>query len=504
MIFYGSSISVDIGYEGIISIETNISEKGLPILEISGLVNKSIEESKKRIINSFESIGVPFPLKNISINLSPAELYKNGTHYDLSLAATILKYTNCLTYESKKDLFIGELGYDGSIKGVKNITYLVLVAQRLGFERIFVPAENIKNLEFINHVKLYPVSNLKDLLKLDGLENKPLTPHTEVLYSETYPINFSKVLGNKTNKKILSYALAGNHHLLIKGFPGSGKSLLAKSASDLLPDLPLNQAYEVAKIYSYTGFDRDIQDFNKPPFRSPHNSSSYSSIFGSSGKEVIPGEVCLANNGVLFLDELPEFNRQVIEGLRIPLEDKKITISRSKNKKTFDADFILIATMNPCKCGYFNHKKIECKCLPIEIKRYSNRISGPILDRIDINLDYDGFINTKHGIEYNNYSYKEFLDFKNSISSTRNELFDINNYLSTNYSSTSLFKFVTQKLSNDNARKLIDLLQEKYSISNRKLFKILNLVLTINIFNKSNIFTDESLYEAIYLSGVKL
>lgn len=501
MIFYGSSISSSLEFENLINVETSISEKGLPSFEIFGLISKTIEESKKRIINSFESIGSSFPLRNISINLSPAELSKEGTHYDLAIAATILQFSHGLKYNSKEVIFIGELSFDGSVRGVSNITYLILTAKNLGFRKFFISHENLIEVSFLTDIELYPLANLKDLLLIN--EMRPFKKNEESGILTNTESSFYKIIGNQKNKRVLSIALAGKHHLLLSGFPGSGKSLLAKSATDLLPDLEFKQALEVSKLYSYLGLPREKSAFFTPPFRSPHSSSSYSSIFGSVSKNLVPGEVVLANNGVLFLDEFPEFNRLVLEGLRAPLEDKKITLSRSKIKKTLDCDFILIGAMNPCKCGYFNHKKVECKCSPIEIKRYQNRISGPILDRIDINVTHNGDIENfhKNKEEQKIYSFEELKKLKDLIKVTRETLENVNVDNSINKFLVNMNNLNIRNFCDDLSVKVIKTLQENYSISNRKLIKILKLSKTISVFEGSFEVKSNHVLEALSLVG---
>lgn len=501
MIYYASSISSNIEYEDAIHIETSISEKGLPNFEIFGLITKSIEESRKRILNSFESVGINFPLRNISINLAPAENIKEGTHYDLAIAASILRYTNSLIFDEKIDLFIGELSLDGKVREVPNILYLVLLGKKVGFKRFFIPKGNVFEVSMVPDIKIFSISSLNDLLNLDSLSsenNEEVSPPEEDL-----PINFSKIIGNSLNKRILSLALAGNHHLLLVGFPGSGKSLLAKSSIELLPNLEISKALNVAKIYSYSGMKRDSKNFFKPPFRSPHNTSSYSSVFGSGGKNIYPGEIALSNHGVLFLDEFPEFNRLVLEGLRVPLEDKKITISRGKSKKTFETDFILISAMNPCKCGYFNHPKIECKCLPVEIKRYQNRISGPILDRIHFQVNHFGiFKNTELDGNYG-FNFDDFLKLKSKIEETRNWFCKNLMIKMPQNDPNILSNKVNQIEITDKAIITLNSIQEKYSISNRKYFKILNLAQTIAIFDSKFKIDPEVIFESLSLAGFR-
>jgi len=502
MIFYGSSLSPNFEIEEMVNIEINVSDKGLPVFEIYGLINKSIEESKKRIINSFESCGLTFPLKNIIVNLSPADIVKEGTHFDLGIAATLLRYTNLFNFDEKSSVFLGELSLDGSIKGLKNILYLVLTAKYLGFKQIFIPAKNLTDVSHVSGVAIVGLNNLKDLL---SLENTDVSNKLNISNkSESLPINFSKILGNSYNKKVLSYALSGSHHLLLSGFPGSGKSLLSKSAIELLPDLDLDKAYEVAKIFSYLGLKRESSEFFRPPFRAPHSSSSYASIFGGVGKNIVPGEISIANNGILLFDEFPEFNRLVIEGLRAPLEDKFITLSRSKFKKVIKSDFILIATMNPCKCGYFNHSKIQCKCTPVEVNRYYNKISGPILDRLDIQIQFDGKIERELSNEQENYSYEEFNKLRKKILDTKNRL-EIDFVDKTNERNMiNMNTDLVHKNTTPDSMKLLTSLQEKYSLSNRKYFKIIKLANTISIFNKESKISEGSILEAITLSGSKL
>ena len=503
MIFYSRSVNNKIENEFPVLIETSVSEKGLPVFEIFGLISKSIEESKKRIITAFESLNIEFPLKNIKINLSPAEILKEGTHFDLAIAASILAYTNSLEI-LESDLFIGELSLDGSVRPVSNISYLVLLSIQLGFRRIFVPKENLHELTYNGNVKIIGISKLDDLITCNY---KEFTGNGFVQDSEKGFENliFPKILGNSYEKKVLSYALAGSHNLMIEGFPGLGKSMLAKSSQELLPDLEEDYQFEVQKLYSYLNISRKAHELNRRPFRNPHTSSSYSAILGTSGTKIYPGEVALANHGVLFLDEFPEYNRQVIEGLRSPLEDKVLSISRAKGKIEFPCDFILIATSNPCKCGYFNHPKIACKCSPIEVIKYKNRVSGPIKDRIDVHLNFTSNNLSKSLTEERNYSYTEFLNLKRAIADVYFRLKTTKNVVnSTQYSPFKNDKNIVHQFLSDEVISLSNNVQEKYSISNRKVLKILNLSLTICIFKNREKILAEDFIEALNLSNVKI
>ncbi|NBO36744.1 ATP-binding protein [bacterium] len=464
------------------------------------MISKTIEESKKRIINSFESLNLNFPLKHISINLAPAEISKEGTHYDLAIAVGLLKFVANFSYDESEDCFLGELSFNGDLRKLNNAFYLCIIAKQLGFTKVYIPYENLDDVVNIRDIEIIGVKSLGDLL-INSVFTKKLADARAI--NKTISKNFTQIIGNKIGKRALSLAISGHHHLLLEGFPGAGKSLLAKSASELLPNLNESQAVEKSTLYSYLGISLKPESFYSAPFRSPHNSSSYSAIFGSSGKNIIPGEVALANNGILFLDEFPEFNRLVIEGLRSPLEDKKVEISRAKIKRSFPTDFILIATMNPCRCGYFNHKKIMCKCSPYDIRRYQSRISGPILDRIDIHLKIDSNIEVKSNIEENNYSIEEYFKVLNTIKETREELKSVKNkYLNGPDNPSKESNNFALMLLDEKSYTLMSIVQEKYSLSNRKLFKVLNLALTISLFEKKEKITSENFIEALSLSGI--
>jgi len=390
------------------------------------------------------------------------------------------------------------LSFDGSVKGLKNIIFLVLNAKNLGYLDIYVPLENSKEVSCIEGINIFGISNLKELLNLESILkiNTQVRNESKSINSE----NFRKLIGNMNNKRILAYSLAGKHHLLISGFPGSGKSLLAKASQDLMPDLDFDDAYSVAKIFSYLGIERKFENFLRPPFRSPHSSASYSSILGGVGKEIFPGEITISNKGVLFLDELPEFNRAVLEGLRAPMEDRVISISRSKYKKILPSDFILISTMNPCKCGYFNHPKILCKCSPIEIKRYQNRISGPLLDRVDIFLNYSNNFNLKINDVQTNDSFEEFSILKKKVKEVSEEINSLKIELATKTPETKRDNNFIQSFLTTKSTNLINTIQDNYSISNRKIFKILNLAFTISLFKNQTEIEESNILESLNLS----
>lgn len=502
MIFNSTAILNNIENQQSITVETSITDKGLPTFEIFGLISRSVDESRQRITTAFESLGIPFPLKRISVNLSPAEILKDGTHFDLSIAATILSYTHNLKITSE-EVFIGELSFDGSVQSVKNIFYLTLVAKELGYKKIYIPSRDLNKIKILLGIEILGVNSLMDLINTQNLSTRSLSD--EVAAEEIYNPVITKIIGNDYAKRVLALSIAGKHNLMLEGFPGVGKSMLAKAAADLMPDLNQENLLYSEKIFSYLGIKRDSNNIKRPPFRNPHSSSSYAAIFGSSGNKIYPGEVVLANNGILFLDELPEFNRLVIEGLRSPLEDKVISIARAKGKVTFPCNFLLIATSNPCRCGYFNHRKIPCKCKPNEIIKYQNKISGPIKDRIDIKLNINSYIGNKTTHEENTYSYSEYLNIKEKVKEVCSELEILkrveNSIKKEGESTSNLF---THYNINKEVSNMLCSVQEKYSVSPRKVLKILNLSRTVSYYNGCHTISLNDFMEAVNLSGLNL
>ena len=492
------TVSDDLSHNFPVIIETNISDKGLPVFEIFGLVSKSIEESKKRVFTAFENSSLEFPLKNIKVNIAPANISKSGTHYDLPIALSIVGSLDHLDYSSS--VFIGELSFDGSVKRVEKISFMVLSAIEQGFKNIYIPASCASEVVFTNQIQIFLISSLSELVNGDIKCLK--MSDREGITSEKSSI-YSNIRGHYYAKKVLGYSLVGKHHLLLDGPPGVGKSMLSKSMAELAPSLLEEEYLEVAKMYSYSGLmlqqDLDLQR----PFRNPHTSASYSSIFGSYSGKVTPGEVSLSNHGILFLDEFPEFNRLVIEGLRSPLEDKVVTISRASKKFTFDANFLLVATRNPCKCGFFNHSKISCRCSSIEVLKYSQKISGPLLDRIDIHLkvDENNEIVTNEDKNYSNLQYFNFKEtisnlylyrknLLNGVKSRKNNYFEECNIIVQKHLPLKIGSFLKDEL-------------QKYSISSRSYFKILNLAFTICLFNNREEISISDLIESMSLNKVK-
>lgn len=382
-------------------VEADLS-KGLPRFDIVGLPDAAVKESRERVRASIKNCKFEFPVSRITVNIAPADIKKEGPIYDLPILIAVLKATKQIRGSIEDYAFVGELSLDGEIRACTGILPMLLKAKEENIKAVFVPYKNRAEASVVNGVDVFPARNIQEvILHLSG--EAPIEPcftEAEFLETENEMLDFSDVKGQADAKKALEIAAAGGHNCIMVGPPGTGKSMLAKRLPSILPEMSFEEQLETTKLYSIAGeLPKSVQLITKRPFRSPHHTVSAQGLAGG-GQTPRPGEISLAHNGVMFMDEFPEFDRRAKESLRQPLEDGKITIVRSSGTVSYPSNIMVVAAMNPCPCGYFGHPTKECTCTDAAKKRYRDKVSGPILDRIDIHIEVEP-------VDYDKLSSKE-------------------------------------------------------------------------------------------------
>lgn len=480
-----------------VEVESDITS-GLPQFAIVGLPDSSIKESKERVRVAIANSGYSFPPGRITVNLSPADIKKEGTQLDLPIAISLLCSMGVINYPTDDYVFLGELSLKGDIVPVRGAIAMIISMRELGFTKFIIADENKDECAIINDVDILAFKSINEIVNFLNKETE-VKPYkldlSKVNTRVEYDLDFADIKGQESLKRALQIAAAGGHNVLMIGPPGSGKTFSAKHLPTILPDMSFDEKVEVTKIYSIMGLLDKGQLVNERPFRSPHHSASEVALIGGGHSIPKPGEISLAHRGVLFADEFPEFNKKTIEALREPLENREINISRAQASLKYPSDFILVAAMNPCPCGNYGNPLKECTCTQNEIRRYLNKISAPILDRIDIHIEISPvkYEDLKDDAPSKSSAIlKEEVEKAREIQANRyeGEAIRTNSELTTN----QMKRYI--KLS-DEVEKIAQLAFNKYNFSVRSFNKIIKMARTIADLDQSKEIEQKHILEAI-------
>lgn len=491
---------VTIGLDGVlIEVEVDVAQRGLPTFIIVGLPSKSIDESKDRVRTAIINSSFDVPESKVTINLAPADLPKEGSSFDLPIAIGILTASGAISKELlSESLFIGELSLEGIVREVNGIISIAVMAKKKKLKNIFVPSKNSLEASLVEGINIYPVSKLTELiLHLNGHSKIQNTEHQNIESNqnfEDFEFDYRDIKGQEHAKRAFEIAASGFHNIHIKGPPGAGKTMLSRGFPSLLPPLKKDEILEVSKIYSVAGLLKNKKYITMSPFRSPHHTTSKVGLIGG-GSIPKPGEISLAHRGVLFLDELPEFPRSTLEALRQPIEDGSISISRASGSLKFPSKFLFVAASNPCPCGYLGHPKKACRCTPGFIIKYKKRVSGPLLDRIDLNVivpPVDEIKLMEKGDAENSFEIRkrvikarerQFIRFKNKKVRTNGEM-----------NSSDVYKLCKIE---DKATELLKQAISRFSMSARSYMKTIKVSQTICDLDAQEIIKVHHVAEAL-------